>query len=420
MMHSLPRTILHVDMDAFFASIEQRDTPAYRGKPVIVGAQPGHRGVVSAASYEARRFGVHSAMPINEAFARCKNGIFVRPRMDAYVEESHQIMRIFEAFSPRVEQVSVDEAFIDLAGTQRLLGTPRTVAERICSRIREERHLTASIGIAPNKFLAKVASDMHKPNGITEVPHDPQQIVQWLAPLPVGRIWGVGKKTQDVFARAGVRTIGDLQGLSPTLLQEKLGSSGPFFHQLAHGIDDRSVGNDDAAQSISREHTFERDTVDRGEWGRVLLALARDVAHTARAGGVKGHTVALAYRGADFARHTRRRTLSDATDLAKTICDTARELMDEAFPHGVKLRLIGVGITGFHDDGQLDLFADQKPDAAWQKSESAMDRIYAKFGDTAIRFGGEVGAPMLRDRDLRPRKAQPSGDRRRPESGEAP
>ena len=195
------RTILHIDMDAFFTSIEQRDDPRYKGKPVIVGAQPGHRGVVAAASYEARKFGVHSAMPISEAFKKCPNGVYLHPRMEAYSNESHHIMEILSSFSPALEQVSVDEAFLDITGTGKLFGDPLTTAQTIRGTIKEQRKLTASIGIAPNKFLAKVASDMNKPDGITIVPFDPDEITKWLGPKPVGKIWGSGKKRKNCYGK---------------------------------------------------------------------------------------------------------------------------------------------------------------------------------------------------------------------------
>ena len=384
------RVILHVDMDAFFASIEQRDNPAYRDKPVVVGARPGHRGVVAAASYEARRFGIHSAMPINEAYRRCPQGVFVRPRGDIYGQESHLLMGILRSFSPRVEQISVDEAFVDISGTQRLWGTPRETAEKLSVAIRTQRNLTASVGIAPNKYLAKIASDLNKPRGITEAPFDENAIVEWLAPMPVGRIWGVGKKTEAMLSRLGVRTIGDLQRFSRDYLIERFGAGGDSLWELSRGIDLRTVGNEESARSISREHTFDRDCSDVNELKRIMLSLSRDVGHQARQEGLKGRTIFLTYRLPDFSRHTRRLTLPDSTWLAKRIFECAVKLLDkEGLPVG-GFRLIGVGITNFGEEGQTDLFTDHARESAWEKSETAMDRLNAKFGEKSVFLGGEI------------------------------
>jgi DNA polymerase-4 len=384
------RTILHVDMDAFFASIEQRDNPSYRGKPVIVGARPGHRGVVSAASYEARRYGIHSAMPINEAHGRCPQGAFVRPRMELYARESQEIMAVLTAFSPAVEQVSIDEAFIDITGTSRLWGTPAKTAEALAARIRNERRLTASIGIAPNKFIAKIASDLNKPNGITLAPFGQADIEQWLAPMPVGRIWGVGRITAALLDSMGVRTIGELQQCPCEFLIRRFGAAGRSLWELARGIDDRPVGEEGPAQSISREHTFDRDCRDREEFRRVLLSLSRDVGRQARQQGLAAATVFLTFRLPDFSRHTRRTTIARPTALSRRIFEEAVRMLDETRIPSGGLRLIGVGVTNFGRSEQLDLFAGENDDPALEASESAMDRINRRFGEKALFLGGEV------------------------------
>jgi DNA polymerase IV len=383
------RTIFHIDMDAFFASIEQRDNPAYRGRPLIVGAKPGTRGVVSAASYEARKAGVRSAMPISEAVRRCPDGIFVRPRMEAYERASGEVMRILRNFSPVVEQVSIDEAFCDMTGTLRLLGMPLQAAKNMAAKIHKELAITASIGIAPNKFLAKIASDMNKPSGITLAPFDEKEIVGWLAPLPVMRIWGIGKKTDEVLKKIGVFTVGDLQKLKLEYLVERFGRQGEELYALCRGIDDRPVEEGGAAKSISREHTFNRDSPDREAWKSTLFSLAQDVARRARSEGVKGSTVVLAYRCADFSRHTKRRPLVCPTNAAKFIYEGALGLLD-----GVRekaLRLIGLGITGLDNDEQTDLFAGQGAAASLEKAEAALDAITEKFGDKVIGKGREMG-----------------------------
>ncbi|NLG18562.1 MAG: DNA polymerase IV [Fibrobacter sp.] len=392
MSSSNNRTIFHIDMDAFFASIEQRDNPQYMGKPVIVGARPGNRGVVSTSSYEARRFGIHSAMPINEAYRRCPDGIFVTPRMHVYESVSKAIMNIFEQFSPRVEQVSVDEAFLDMSGTDRLFGSPLDAAKAISERIRSEQKLTGSIGVAPNKFLAKIASDFNKPNGITIVPSEPQQIIEWLAPMKVGKIWGVGVKSTEVLQRMGICTVGDLQNLSLEYLNDRFGKQGISLYNLCRGIDERPVGEYDSIKSISREHTFNADSRDRNEWRDVLFLLVQDVSRRARRYGVKGHTVFLTWRRPDFSRHSRRKSLPQSSNTAKLIFDNALQLLEEL--KEPSLRLLGVGVTGLDDAEQTDLFA-QKTIESIEATEAAVDRIVARFGNKVIGKGREVG----KDRD---------------------
>jgi DNA polymerase IV len=384
----IPRIIFHIDMDAFFASIEQRDNPACRGKPVIVGAQPGKRGVVCAASYEARKSGVRSAMPISEAVRRCPGGVFVRPRMEVYERDSKKVMRILGSFSPVVEQVSIDEAFLDMTGTEKLLGSPVQAAKDIALRIKNGLAITASIGIAPNKFLAKIASDLNKPNGIAEAPFEAQAIIGWLAPMPVGRVWGIGKKTNAVLARMGVNTIGDLQKLPKEFLVERFGKQGEELHALSRGIDDRPVNEEGEAKSISREHTFNEDSPDREAWQRVLFSLAQDVARRARSAPVKGTTVVLIYRKTDFSKHTKRVRLACPTNVAKFIYEGARELLDKV--NEKALRLIGVGLTGLDEQLQTDLFEKEPKTAALEVAEAAVDRIVQKYGDAVIGKGREM------------------------------
>jgi nucleotidyltransferase/DNA polymerase involved in DNA repair len=377
------RTILHIDMDAFFTSIEQRDNALYRGKPVIVGAKPGHRGVVAAASYEARKFGVHSAMPISEAYKKCPAGVFLLPRMDIYINESRQIMDILSSFSPLVEQVSVDEAFLDITGTEKLFGVPYKTAQKISRTIKEQRKLTASIGIAPNKFLAKVASDMNKPDGITQVPFTQDEITQWLGPKPVGKIWGVGKKTEEILHGMHINTIGELQKLNKEFLINRLGVYGETLHDLAFGMDTRPVEDREDSKSISREHTFEINTCDRDLIHKVLLVLSQDVARQARKALIKGKTIVLIYRGTNFTKHTRRITLSEPTNTANDIYSTVLKLIVN-LPEKMEFRLIGAGISGFEETVQLDLFTTDTPTKSWAKSEKAIDNLEQKYGKNVV------------------------------------
>lgn len=385
----MQRVVLHIDMDAFFASVEQRDNPDWRGKPVIVGALPGNRGVVSAASYEARAFGVHSAMPVSEAFQRCPQGIFVRPSMDHYSRDSEKIMEILQEFSPEIEQISVDEAFLDITGTERLWGAPVQTARSIKTAIRDRLGLTASVGIAPNKFLAKIASDLDKPDGITEVPFDPQRIVSWLAPLSVGKMWGVGKKSAAVFLSQGVRTIGDLQKRSLMQLQALFGANGAGWYDLCRGIDNRPISEAESAKSVSRENTFEHDTADRAQIRSTLLSLAQDVGHRARQAGLKGRTVILTWRGSDFARHSKRVTLTSPTNTAHEIFNQALTLLAR-LPPRLTVRLIGVGVTNFDTVQQTSLFDDDPGKKAWERSERAVDKVTDKFGRGAVWRGGAI------------------------------
>ena len=382
-------TVLHVDMDAFFASIEQRDNPELKGKAVVVGARPGTRGVVSAASYEARKFGIHSAMPIGEAWSRCPRAVFVGPRMKAYAAASARLITILHQFSPDIEQVSVDEAFVDLSGTGGLWGRPVEAARKILARIGKELSLSASIGVAPNKFLAKIASDMDKPGGITVVPDDPDAVVEWLAPQPVAAIWGVGNKTRQRLQRYNVHTIGDLQKLPRRLLRDRFGAHGTSLYNLARGIDHRRVADGERAKSISREHTFNEDCSDEARWKSTLLSLAGDVCRRCRRAGVKGGTVVLTWRTPDFARHSRRKSLPVPTDLTGEVYAAALELLRRARVEGSALRLIGVGMTGFNVPVQLELFEEIERKKEWEMSESAMDAIKEKFGENAIFLGGE-------------------------------
>jgi nucleotidyltransferase/DNA polymerase involved in DNA repair len=394
------RVIFHVDMDAFYASIEQRENPSYRGKPVIVGARPGKRGVVSTASYEARKFGVHSAMPINEAFSRCPNGIFVQPNMGLYESVSHKIFDLFGKFTPGVEPISVDEAFLDMSGTEKLFGPMQTAAKKISAALKEKQHLTGSIGVAPNKFLAKIASDMNKPDGITIVPFEREKILEWLAPLSVDKIWGVGKKSAVALQTLGIYTIGDLQNVPLDQLIHHFGKAGNSLFSLCRGIDERPVETGDAAKSISREITFERDSSDRQQWRQVVYELAQDIAARARHSNVRGATVVLTWRLPDFSRHSRRFTMVQPTSVAKVIFEQALLLMDSVYERS--LRLIGVGITNLTNEVQTDLFSGSDGQERLETSEITADTIRSRFGIESLRKGREL--KMFDKDNLKPKK----------------
>ena len=296
-------TILHVDLDAFFAAVEQRDRPELRGRPVIVGGDPQARGVVSAASYEARAFGVHSAMPLRTASALCPDGAFLPVDGAKYRRESGRVMEVLGRFTPLLEQVSIDEAFLDVAGSERLFGPPEAIARRIRAAVRDEIGLTASVGVATTKLVAKIASDLRKPDGLVVVP--PGEEAAFLAPLPIRRLWGVGEQTRLVLAEHGVRTIGDLAELPVDVLVRRLGAHGATLHDRARGIDPSPVTGDVAAKSVSHEHTFDVDTADAEVIERTLLALSEGVASRLRAGGVRAATVQVKVRDSNFHTVTR-------------------------------------------------------------------------------------------------------------------
>ncbi len=305
------RSILHLDLDAFYASVEVLDRPELRGKPVIVGGDE-RRGVVAAASYEARKSGVHSAMPTATAKRLCPKGIFLPVRMSRYAEMSDTVFAIYRRFTPLVEPLSIDEAFLDVTGCERLFGGAEEVARKIKAAVREETGLTVSAGVAPNKFLAKIASDLGKPDGLTVVPPGGEQ--DFLDPLPVGKLWGVGKVTEEALLGRGIRTIGDLRRSSRETLVRTFGAHGEHLHELARGIDDRPVETEREAKSVGHEDTYDHDLRDRGAMRRELLSLSDRVSSRLRHGGIKGKTVTLKVKYHDFVQVTRAITLSDPTD----------------------------------------------------------------------------------------------------------
>jgi nucleotidyltransferase/DNA polymerase involved in DNA repair len=384
------RTILHMDMDAFYAAVEQRDHPELRGKAVIVGADPKEgrgRGVVSTASYEARQFGVGSAMPISQAWRLCPHGIYRPVDMAKYLEVSRQVMEILRRYTDLVEPVSVDEAFLDVTGSRRVFGTGEDVARALKAAILSETRLTASVGVASCKLVAKIASDMRKPDGLVSVPPGTEEA--FLAPLPVRRLWGVGPKMEEQLVRLGVHTIGDLTRLDERKLTTRLGTHGHDLLLLARGIDDRPVHADAGeAKSLGQEHTYDEDTDDVARLRRTLLDLADGVARRLRSHGLRGRTITLKYRDETFATITRAETLSRPTDSGNTLFRTVWKLF-EAAHHGRRVRLLGIYVTGF--GAQLEMFDEPSSPA-----DRLRDAISDRFGDDAI-----VRASLLRRQERR-------------------
>jgi DNA polymerase-4 len=376
-----PATIAHVDMDAFYASVEQRDRPELRGLPVIVGASPGGRGVVSAASYEARRFGVRSAMPISRAVRLCPQGVYLPVDMDKYQRVSAEIMAILREFSPLVEPVSVDEAFVDLAGTETLFGPPAEAVRTIKTRIRAETGLTASAGLAANKFVAKVASDLRKPDGLVVVPAGTE--ASFLAPLPVERLWGVGRVLAEALAGMGIATIGQLQGMPASTLERRFGEHGRHLHDLAFGRDERTVEPSTAAKSIGAETTFGVDCTDPERIRRTLRRHAERVARELRQERLSAARVTLKLRFADFRTLTRSHT-GDPTRDGLELYRRALAMLDrEAVAEPV--RLIGLSASGLGpgDRGQLPLL---DPVAVRRdRLGPVVDRLTARFGEGAVK-----------------------------------
>jgi len=376
---SEPRTILHLDMDAFYAAVEQRDRPELRGRPVIVGADPKGgrgRGVVSTASYEARRFGVGSAMPISVAYRLCPAGVYLPVDMEKYAAVSKQVMAILRGVTDLVEPLSIDEAFLDVTASRRALGTGDVIARRLKDEIRATTGLTASVGVATCKLVAKIASDLRKPDGLVVVA--PGTEAEFLAPLPVRRLWGVGPKTEEGLATVGVQTIGDLAALAADTVSKRLGTHGQDLLELARGIDDRPVLTEAEAKSLGQEHTYDEDTADTARLRKTLLDLADGVAARLRAADLRCRTVTLKYRDETFHTVTRAETLADPTDSGRRLFDVAWRLM--AGVHGRrKVRLLGIYASGLGAERQLDLFAAGSPAV-----DRLRDRVVERFGDGSL------------------------------------
>lgn len=387
----MTRSILHADMDAFFASVEQRDDPSLRGRPVLVGGA-GKRGVVAAASYEARAFGCRSAMPMVVALRLCPDAVVVRGSYDEYKRVSQQVFTIFESVTPLVQPLSIDEAFLDVTGSLRAVGDAVSIARLIRERVLAEVGLTVSVGVAPNKFLAKLASDMDKPDGLTVI--DPDRVQETLDPLPVTRIFGIGGAAEKRLARLGVRTIGDLRRMPVKVVQDALGSFGARVHELAQGIDDRPVVPDREAKSVGHEQTFGEDLTEPDEVRAVMLDQAEQVGRRLRAKGRRAKTVTVKIRFGDFQTITRAHTLERSTDETNAIYAAARELFDAWARAAFRpVRLIGVSTSQLSDADEPEqggLFEDAGAQERRRGVDAAFDAINDRFGKRVITRAGAL------------------------------
>lgn len=381
------RQIIHVDMDAFYASVEQLDNPDLVGKAVIVGGDPKQRGVVSAASYEARKFGVHSAMPMSQAVRICPDAIVLPVRMKRYVELSKQIHAIFQQFTPQIEPISLDEAFLDVTGSLQLFGSEEKIGRVIKDQIREKLGLVASVGIAANKFLAKLASDLDKPDGFVVITEKNRQ--QTLDPLPVSKIWGVGKVTEKTLKSKGINTIKQLRETPPEILRSIFGDQISHTLRLARGVDNREVESSREAKSISSEQTFATDIADKHILIDVLLNQVEDVAQRLRLNDLEAKTITLKLRYEDFRTITRSNTFNHPTNVTKILWQEAEQVFSKWYKKSAgALRLLGFGVSGLQKagSGQHELFPE--PELEKQKRlDEAFDKIRSKFGHDALRRG---------------------------------
>jgi DNA polymerase-4 len=381
------KAIIHLDMDAFYPAVEVLDNPELKGKPVIVGGSR-QRGVVSSASYEARKYGVHSAQPMATAVRLCPNGIFLPVRMSRYKEVSDQVFEIFYRFTPLVEPLSIDEAFLDVTGSARLFGEPEDIAKKIKRRVCEETGLTVSAGIAPSKFVAKIASDMDKPDGLTVVP--PDSVRQFLDPLPIEKMWGVGRVTQEALTQLNIRTFKDLRQVSVEILEQKFGQHGLKMHFLAMGIDERDVIPEHDAKSIGHEETFSQDILSVDLAKRELLDLANKVARRMRRHDVTGRTITLKVKYSDFVQITRSMTLPKSTDDGPEIYATVCQLLKKTAMGKRPVRLLGISLSQLSylgSESQLFLFQHDTEGQKRKDLHSALDSLHEKFGEKSIRPG---------------------------------
>lgn len=374
-------------MDAFYPSVEVLDNPALKGQPVIVGGTR-ERGVVSSASYEARKFGVHSAQPIATAVRLCPSGIFLPVRMSRYKEVSERVFEVFHQFTPLVEPLSIDEAFLDVTGSTRLFGEPVDLAKKIKEMVFSETGLTVSAGVAPSKFVAKIASDLDKPDGLTVVP--PDRVMEFLAPLPIEKMWGVGKATHEALTGLNVKTFGDLSRMPVEALERKFGKHGPKMHHLALGIDDREVIPVHEAKSVGNENTFSKDIVEMDPAKKELLSLANKVAHRMRRQAFTGKTVTLKVKYSDFVQITRAATLTRFTDDGLEIYATVCRLLKKTEVGRRPVRLLGISLSYLRHPGvksQLSLFSQEETTEKRKELNTALDSLREKFGEKTVQPG---------------------------------
>lgn len=378
----------HADIDAFYASVEQRDCPAYRNRPVVVGALPGNRGVVAAANYQAREFGIHSAMPIAEAYRRCPDAVFVRPDMERYRRVSREIFAILGTITPVVEPVSVDEAYLDLSGLERLLGPAEAIGREIKRRIHEGTGLTASVGIGPNRLIAKLGSEHRKPDGLTVVP--PEQVAAFLAPMPISKLRGLGRQTQKIFARLGIETVRQLRAIPLPYLEQHVGHQhATRFHNQAHGIGAADVTPGRQRKSISKETTFQDNVSEHAALRDVLRGLAAEVAATARHEGLSGSVVTLKIRFAGFETHTRQHRLGAPTHDERVMLREAWSLFRNSHLPDRPLRLIGIGLSAWEESGtqQTDLFSAARTTEKDERVLQTLDDAADRFGKGILQLG---------------------------------
>jgi DNA polymerase IV len=379
------KIILHVDMDAFFASVEQLLNPEWIGQPVIVGADPQDgkgRGVVAAASYEARKYGVHSAMPISRAYQLCPKGVYVQPHGHLYQHYSQQVFNILSGYSPLVEPLSIDEAFLDMTGSLHLYKSLKAIGEKLKNEIKQETHLPASVGIAPSKSVAKIASDLNKPDALVIV--EPDKVQDFLDPLPVTKLWGIGEKTFDSLLKMGIRTVYQLRQYPQEVLIQKFGKMGQHILNMATGTDQREVVPTEEVKSVSNEITFDEDQTDMDLVKKTVFNLSEKVAGRLRRSGIQGKTVQLKIRFQDFKTYTRSYSFKSNTNLTDEIYKTTLFLLDEFDPLEIPVRLLGVGVSNLENESgrQLSLWEfdiDKK-----LKVEKVMDQIQDKFGKNSI------------------------------------
>jgi DNA polymerase-4 len=371
-------------MDAFFASVELRDRPELKGLPVVVG-HSGGRGVVTSATYEARKFGIHAAMSMTEATRRCPKAIFIEPNHEKYSEVSEKLQEIYLSFTPLVEPLSVDEAFLDVSGSRKLLGTPIEIGKKLREKVFQEENITCSVGIAPTKFIAKLASTRAKPDGLIVV--SPKEVIDFLHPLPVGALWGVGGKTEEVLKRLGLFKVSDIANLSLKTLKRALGDGiAEHLYELSWGKDERSVETNEPEKSVGNEETFSKDLDQAEDILREVLRLSEKVAARLRQAGLMGRTITLKVRFSNFSTITRSKTLLDPTDVAKEIYEVAKSLFEGLKLDQVRVRLVGVRVEKLVEEEQanrqLILGESEK---GWREIDKASDKANARFGDEAIK-----------------------------------
>jgi DNA polymerase-4 len=387
------RTYFHVDMDAFFVSVEELFDPSLKGKPVVVGGRPNERGVVSAASYAARKFGVHSAMPLRTAYKLCPQATFVDGHPDRYREYSHKVYAVLQSFSPLVEMASIDEAYMDMTGTERLHGPPIEAAHRLHERMKADTALNCSIGIAASRLVAKISSDQAKPNGVLWI--IPGQEARFLAPLDVRKVPGVGKVTEKNLHALGIRKIGDLAHLEEAFLEQKFGKWGLALAGKARGLDaggwfDTDIGEDTGPKSISHEHTFSEDTADLTQIESTLARLSEMVGRRLREHGLHARTIQLKLRYSDFSTITRAHSLSRATQLDTELFEEVRQLFRDNWKPGATVRLLGVHASSFGDvSEQMDLLSEDRH-SKWGRALAAADRLRDRFGESAVSLAASM------------------------------